>query len=142
MKKGVELTKLVYCRRKAEWREEQSMRDRQNGSPIDGSIIQPARILLIVAIIAAAAVVGCISQSPGEKVTNETPPMPKQTVVPPAPTVSSTPQLSNPASKYCIEQGYNITIRTNPDGSQTGYCIFPDGRECEEWAYFRGECTP
>jgi len=142
MKKVVEMTKLGYCRRKAEWREEQSMRDRQNGSPIDGCIIQPARILLVVAIIAAAAVVGCISQPPGEKVTNETPPMPKQTVVPPAPTVSSTPQLPNPASKYCIEQGYNITIRTNPDGSQTGYCIFPDGRECEEWAYFRGECTP
>ncbi|MCZ7380782.1 MAG: DUF333 domain-containing protein [Candidatus Methanoperedens sp.] len=48
--------------------------------------------------------------------------------------------MPNPASKYCVEQGYNNTIRTNPDGSQTGYCIFPNGRECEEWAYFRGEC--
>ncbi|MCZ7385239.1 MAG: DUF333 domain-containing protein [Candidatus Methanoperedens sp.] len=48
--------------------------------------------------------------------------------------------MPNPASKYCVDQGYNDTIRTNPDGSQTGYCIFPNGRECEEWAYFRGEC--
>ncbi len=48
--------------------------------------------------------------------------------------------MPNPASKYCVDQGYNNTIRTNPDGSQTGYCIFPNGRECEEWAYFRGEC--
>jgi len=48
--------------------------------------------------------------------------------------------MPNPASKYCVDQGFNNTIRTNPDGSQTGYCIFPGGRECEEWAYFRGEC--
>jgi hypothetical protein len=48
--------------------------------------------------------------------------------------------MPNPASKYCVDQGYNNTIRTNPDGSQTGYCIFPNGRECEEWAFFRGEC--
>ncbi len=48
--------------------------------------------------------------------------------------------IANPASVYCVEQGYNNTIRNNPDGSQTGYCIFPDGKECEEWAYYRGEC--
>ena len=26
------------------------------------------------------------------------------------------------------------------DGSQNGICVFPDGSECDEWAYFRGEC--
>jgi putative hemolysin len=49
-------------------------------------------------------------------------------------------QLANPASEYCIEEGGTIEIRTAEDGSQTGYCIFPDGTECEEWAFFRGEC--
>jgi len=49
-------------------------------------------------------------------------------------------QLPNPASVYCEEQGYELEIRTNPDGSQTGYCIFLDGTECEEWSYFCG-CT-
>ena len=49
-------------------------------------------------------------------------------------------QIANPASVYCEEQGYELEIRTNPDGSQTGYCIFPDGSECGEWAFFRGEC--
>lgn len=48
--------------------------------------------------------------------------------------------LPNPASVYCEEQGYTLEIRTAEDGSQSGICIFPDGSECEEWTYFRGEC--
>src|SRR5512134_1361796 len=48
--------------------------------------------------------------------------------------------IPNPASAYCIEQGYKSEIRTAADGSQSGVCIFPDGSECDEWAYFRGEC--
>jgi putative hemolysin len=50
--------------------------------------------------------------------------------------------MPNPASVYCEEQGYRVEIRAAADGSQSGYCIFPDGSECEEWAYFRGECGP
>ena len=50
--------------------------------------------------------------------------------------------LPNPASVYCEEQGYTVEIRTAEDGSQSGACIFPDGSECDEWAYFRGECGP
>jgi len=48
--------------------------------------------------------------------------------------------MPNPASAYCIEQGFTSEIRTAADGSQVGSCIFPDGSECDEWAYFRGEC--
>lgn len=50
--------------------------------------------------------------------------------------------LPNPAAVFCIEQGYQTEIRTAEDGSQAGYCIFPDGSECDEWAFFRGECAP
>jgi putative hemolysin len=50
--------------------------------------------------------------------------------------------MPNPASAFCVEQGYKSEIRTAADGSQSGYCIFTDGSECEEWAYFRGECKP
>jgi putative hemolysin len=50
--------------------------------------------------------------------------------------------MPNPASAYCVEQGYTSEIRTAADGSQSGVCIFPDGSECDEWAYFRGECGP
>jgi len=50
--------------------------------------------------------------------------------------------LPNPAAEYCQEQGYRYEIRTATDGSQSGVCIFPDGSECDEWAFYRGECGP
>lgn len=50
-------------------------------------------------------------------------------------------QIANPASVYCEQNGGKLEIRTGPDGSQTGYCKFDDGSECEEWAYFRKECS-
>jgi putative hemolysin len=51
------------------------------------------------------------------------------------------PGLPNPASVYCQEQGGRLEIRTAADGGQVGYCVFTDGSECEEWAFFRGECS-
>lgn len=50
--------------------------------------------------------------------------------------------LANPATVFCAENGNKSEIRTAADGSQTGVCIFPDGSTCDEWAYFRGECSP
>jgi putative hemolysin len=56
---------------------------------------------------------------------------------------TGTPQanMPNPASAYCVERGFKSEIRITTDGSQSGVCIFPDGSECDEWAYFRGECA-
>ena len=51
-------------------------------------------------------------------------------------------QIANPASKYCIEHGGQLEIRSDAQGNQYGICIFPDKSECDEWAYFRGECAP
>jgi putative hemolysin len=51
-------------------------------------------------------------------------------------------QLANPASVHCGEQGGTLDIRTDADGGQVGYCQFDDGSECEEWAFFRGDCQP
>jgi len=65
-----------------------------------------------------------------------------QPTVAPVSTEIPQPNMPNPASAYCEQQGYRLEIRTAADGSQTGYCIFPDGSECDEWAYFRGECGP
>ncbi len=51
------------------------------------------------------------------------------------------PGLANPASQFCEEQGGRVEIRTTEEGS-AGFCVFSDGSECEEWAYYRGECRP
>ncbi len=51
-------------------------------------------------------------------------------------------EMANPASVYCEQNGGKLDIRTAVDGSQSGACMFPDGSECDEWAYFRGECKP
>lgn len=55
-------------------------------------------------------------------------------------------QLANPASVHCTEQGGELDIRKDAGGGQVGYCQFdddaslPGGSECEEWAFFRGDC--
>jgi putative hemolysin len=50
-------------------------------------------------------------------------------------------ELANPAAAYCEGQGYTVELRTDENGAY-GVCIFPDGTECDEWAFYRGECGP
>lgn len=55
---------------------------------------------------------------------------------------ANTTQIPNPASVYCIDQGGKLDIR-NETGGQVGYCMFEENNvksECEEWAFFRGDC--
>jgi putative hemolysin len=66
---------------------------------------------------------------------------PFESPLPTADAFESPISLPNPASKFCEDQGYTLELRTGELGTG-GYCIFPDGTECEEWAYFRGECGP
>lgn len=48
--------------------------------------------------------------------------------------------IANPASTNCVEKGGTIVIENEKEG-QVGYCVFEDGSKCEEWAFFRGECS-
>jgi putative hemolysin len=48
--------------------------------------------------------------------------------------------IANPASTYCIENKGELEIRKDEDGGEYGVCVFGNGKECEEWAFFRGEC--
>ncbi|MCB0201674.1 MAG: DUF333 domain-containing protein, partial [Anaerolineae bacterium] len=86
------------------------------------SMLPAAGFLVLAAMLALA---GCVAGQP---------------VVVPAAT--SAPGLANPASVYCADNGGTLDIRSDAAGNQTGVCVFPDGSECDEWAYFRGECAP
>ncbi|MEC8882901.1 MAG: DUF333 domain-containing protein [Pseudomonadota bacterium] len=44
---------------------------------------------------------------------------------------SSTYALPNPAATLCASFGYTI---------KDGNCVFPDNSQCEQWAFWRGEC--
>lgn len=48
-------------------------------------------------------------------------------------------EVANPASVFCEENGGTLEIE-NQDSGQVGFCIFDDGSQCEEWAYYNGEC--
>ena len=41
--------------------------------------------------------------------------------------------------EYCEGLGYKYELRTEGD-RDFGYCIFPDGKECEAFAFVGGEC--
>jgi len=86
-------------------------------------------LLAFLVVVLCGLVTGC---QPFGTESDETP-----TVVP-----SDGAGLPNPAAVYCQEQGYEYEIRTAADGSQSGVCIFADGSECDEWAFYRAECGP
>ena len=60
----------------------------------------------------------------------------------PAPT-GTTPAagIANPSATFCESKNYTYQIVTNPDGSQAGNCVFTNGKSCDGWAYYRGECN-
>lgn len=62
-----------------------------------------------------------------------------QTPVAPQPTEGGMGGMANPASVYCEEQGGAIELR-EAEGGTYGVCIFEDGSECDEWAFYGGEC--
>ncbi len=57
-----------------------------------------------------------------------------------AATAAAQPQLANPASVNCVQQGGTLSIERRPDGGEFGVCVFADNYQCEEWALLRGEC--
>jgi len=48
--------------------------------------------------------------------------------------------MANPASLFCEDHGGKLNIEKGEGGGEIGICVFEDGRECEEWAFMRGEC--
>ena len=48
--------------------------------------------------------------------------------------------IANPASVFCEEQGGRLEIRKDKEGNERGFCLFDDGSECDEWAFYNKEC--
>ncbi|MFA5125980.1 MAG: DUF333 domain-containing protein [archaeon] len=48
-------------------------------------------------------------------------------------------QLANPASVNCTDHNGSLEIIDTNEG-QIGICTLPNGKQCEEWAYYRKEC--
>ena len=101
------------------------------------------RALILIALAAVLLVFGCAG-NPGQQ-----PAAPQNNsgqnisvpVQPPASGQNNTTQLANPASVNCVSKGYTLEIRKGANGGEVGYCVFGNGSECEEWAYFRGGCS-
>jgi putative hemolysin len=98
------------------------------------------RIWILITLTILFALASCTAPSQPTRVPVST--VPDPTISPPDASAPTQAGMPNPASTFCEDQGYRLEIRTALDGSQSGYCIFPDGSECDEWAYFRGECGP
>jgi putative hemolysin len=48
-----------------------------------------------------------------------------------------------PAARYCAITGgeYTVTINSNMEDEQ-GTCFFKNGKKCDAWEYFNGDCGP
>lgn len=91
---------------------------------------QSHKLLLVAALIAILSIVsGCTRPTPGTDVATQQPE-----------TAGEAVGLANPASVNCTDKGGVSEIRKDAQGNEVGYCLFPDGSECEEWAFMNGEC--
>ncbi len=48
-------------------------------------------------------------------------------------------RAASPASLNCIQNNGKLEIIQTPSGEK-GYCLLPDGKRCDEWEMFRGNC--
>ena len=99
------------------------------------------RLALLAFLAVAAALFGCAGSAPQPQNLTISAPVIAPVIGPASPPAGNSSQLANPASVNCVSKGYRLEIRADASGGQAGYCIFPDGNECEEWAFFRGNCT-
>ncbi len=49
--------------------------------------------------------------------------------------------MANPASVKCLADGWVSSWMIDASGAAYSNCIFPNGKVCEERAYYRGECV-
>jgi len=91
------------------------------------------KYLITMALVAIILFAGCTSSPPPSVPLQQNNIQPNQTV---DNGTNNGVGMPNPASKFCVDAGYKLELRDS-----TGYCVFLNGRECEEWKFFKGECT-
>ena len=108
---------------------------------------QTTTITIIIAIIIAITVILVVANYNKSKVSNNLP-KDQQVQEDTNPTDQlnqsdkENQQLANPASVYCIKNnGEHKTIKDDK-GNEIGICVFSNGKECNEWEFYRGNCTP
>jgi putative hemolysin len=48
-----------------------------------------------------------------------------------------------PAAQYCaITGGQYVATGNQGAPDEQGACVFPNGAQCDVWAYFNGQCSP
>jgi putative hemolysin len=82
------------------------------------------RMAVLAICVIGLLIFGCASKPSGQNITGQ-----------------ENATIANPASVFCTQNGGTLRIVTAADGSQNGLCVFPNGSQCEEWAYYRGECA-
>jgi len=100
-------------------------------------------------LAAALAVASCGGPTPGQAPAAGQSGTPASAVTATPASAAPAPQpdgpraigMPNPASVNCSQRGGTLQIVSSAAG-QAGMCIFPSGKQCEEWALMRGECSP
>ena len=49
--------------------------------------------------------------------------------------------MSNPASWYCTNHWGKEVTKKHSDGSEYTLCVFDNWSSCEEWAFYKGQCS-
>jgi len=88
------------------------------------------RLIIAALSIIAMLLAGCANPVPPDQPGNNT-------TVPPG---NNTTGIPNPASQFCEQHNGTLQIKAGA-GGQYGVCSFSGGAKCEEWAFFRGECS-
>jgi uncharacterized protein len=101
------------------------------------SWMKTSSLLLVLVIAVVMMTAGCTSNQPSTTATK----VATEVTTPVVPAQTGT-GLANPASVYCGQVGGKTEIKKDATGAEYGICTFPNGSSCEEWALYRGECTP
>lgn len=110
-------------------------------SPLLSRLRTGAALGLCLSVLAACQTPSAATATPADQGNAPAPSQPAQSVSPVVKSHTPVIGLANPASVHCEKAGGTLEIRQGTKGAY-GICHMPDGRMCEEWAFFRtGKCT-